>query len=407
VRVLYVWDADYPWDVRTEKICLTLAQHSHHVVIAARNREGKPRREALPEGIVERLPAFRVPGGGFLSFPAFFNPVWLRHLSRLGVRHRIDIVIVRDLPLAPAALLASRGRWPVVLDMAENYPAMIADIWTDGRAGPLDVLVRNPRIVAAVERFTVRHAAHILTVVEESKERVERLGVPAHRVSVVSNTPPISRVAPLAPRMSGEPLRIVYLGLIEKHRGVEELLLAARELAAAGVEFALDMVGDGKDYGYMRRRAADLRLTAPRVVFHGRLPHGNAIAILRRAHVGVVPHHARESWNTTIPNKLFDYMAAGLAVVSSDAAPAARIIRETGAGLLFDSGDATDLAQKLRQLRDLSVWDRYRRSGQEAVLSRYNWESETRVLLEVVSGTAGGMMRRDWHRHSLEFRDRV
>jgi glycosyltransferase involved in cell wall biosynthesis len=388
MRVLYVWDADYPWDVRTEKICLTLTQQGHHVVIAARNREGKPRREALPEGLVERLPAFRVPGGDWLSFPAFFNPVWLRHLSRMGVRHRIDIVIVRDLPLAPAALLASRGRWPVVLDMAENYPAMIADIWTDGRARPLDVLVRNPRIVAAVERFTVRHAAHILTVVEESKERVERLGVPAHRISVVSNTPPISRVAPLVPRTSSEPLRIVYLGLIEKHRGVEELLLAAQELAAAGVEYALDMVGDGKDYAYMRRRAADLGLTAPRVVFHGRLPHHEAIAILRSAQVGVVPHHARESWNTTIPNKLFDYMAAGLAVVSSDAAPAARIIRQTGAGLLFASGDATDLAEKLTEMQDLAAWDRYRRLGQQAVLLRHNWESASSVLLEIISQLA-------------------
>ena len=54
----------------------------------------------------------------------------------------------------------------------------------------------------------------------------------------------------------------------------------------------------------------------------------------RTMDVGLVPHHADEAWNTTIPNKLFDYMAAGLPVISSDARPCARILRSTGAGLI-------------------------------------------------------------------------
>jgi glycosyltransferase involved in cell wall biosynthesis len=388
VRVLYVWDADYPWDVRTEKVCLALTQAGHSVVIAARNKQGRPRSEVLPEGLVERLPAFRMPGGSWLSFPAFLNPIWLRHVRRVGLRHRVDVVIVRDLPLAPAAVLASRGTWPVVMDMAENYPAMMADIWTDGQAKPLDAVVRNPRIVAAVERRTLPHLDHIITVVEESSQRVVRLGVPEDRVSVVSNTPSVNTVVALSPRVPGSPMRIVYLGLMEEHRGVGEVLEAASQLATAGVDFALDMVGDGRDYAQFRRRAEELGLTAPRIVFHGRLPHRDAIGVLRRGHVGVVPHHARESWNTTIPNKLFDYMAAGLAVVSSDAAPAARIVNKTGAGLLFKSGDAKDLAEKLRQLLNEEAWDRCRRSGQKAVLSQYNWEADTRVLLDVVSRVA-------------------
>jgi glycosyltransferase involved in cell wall biosynthesis len=271
------------------------------------------------------------------------------------------------------------------MDMAENYPAMMADIWTDGRAKALDGLVRNPRIVAAVERRTLPHLDHIITVVEESSQRVVRLGVPEDRVSVVSNTPSVNSVVALSSRLPGEPLRIVYLGLIEKHRGVEELLAAMTELVTAAVEFVLEMVGDGRDYARLRQRAADLGLTAPRVVFHGRLPHADAIAVLRRGHVGIVPHHARESWNTTIPNKLFDYMAAGLAVVSSDAVPAARVIKETGAGLVFRSGDSRDLAEQLTRLLDIRTWERCRRMGREAVLSRYNWESDTRVLLDVVS----------------------
>lgn len=384
VHILYVWDAEYPWDVRTEKICLALSRHGHEVVITGRNTEGSPRRERLPEGTVERLPSLGGRSWRMLSFPAFFNPLWVAHLRRLVRTHAIDLVMVRDLPLAPTALHAAGGRVPVILDMAENYPAMIADIWADGRPRLLDAVVRNPSIVAAVERYTLRRVTHTLTVVEESSDRLVGQGVPKSRTSVVSNTPSTDRILPLKPRTVGEPLRIVYLGLMERHRGIADLLLAAQTLAAARIKFRLDLVGDGRDYEHFMAYAADLGLTTEVLLFHGRLAHAEAIAVVGRAHVGIVPHHATPAWNSTISNKLFDYMAAGLAVVSSDAAPSARVTLETGAGVVYPSGDGKRLAEAIRRFQDLEFWEQSRRAGQEAIRSRYNWEHETRTLLAVV-----------------------
>lgn len=392
MRVLYVWDSEYPWDVRAEKICQTLVNHGHAVVLTARNRRRQPRTETLPEGVVLRLPAFPKPMASWLSFPVFLNPFWLDLLRRAIARHQIEIVIARDLPLAPAAIWASRGRCPVIVDMAENYPAMIADIWNDGQARLLDFLVRNPRLVSLVEGKVLRRVAHVLTVVEESRSRVTRLGVDEHHVSVVSNTPPIDRIRPLVPRASAEPLRVVYLGLMEKHRGVGTLIEAAKRLGAAGVQFRMDLVGGGRDYAHFRERAGELGLEERQVMFHGRLPHESAIRIVESAHVGVVPHLATESWNTSIPNKLFDYMAAGLAVVSSDAKPAARIVRETRAGMVFRSGDAGDLAEKLGVMVALESWNEYRRRGQKAIRDRYNWDADSQELLAVLSRILD-----DWH----------
>jgi hypothetical protein len=89
------------------------------------------------------------------------------------------VIIVRDLPLAPTALWVGRGFGvPVVLDMAENYAAMIQDIWRTGRAGRWDFLVRNPKAIAAVERYVAPRVDHVITVVEESSTRVAALGVP-------------------------------------------------------------------------------------------------------------------------------------------------------------------------------------------------------------------------------------
>jgi glycogen(starch) synthase len=268
--------------------------------------------------------------------------------------------------------------------MAENYAEMMRDIFTDGRAGVLDSLVRNPAVVAATERYVVRRVHHILTVVEESSERVERLGVPASRLSVVSNTPPSSRVGPPRPRHDG-PMRLVYLGLMERHRGILNTIDAVALLKRDGVPFHLDMVGDGRDFEEMRRHAASLGLGPAEVTIHGRLPHKDAIAVVGTADVGLVPHVARESWNTTIANKLFDYMAAGLAVITSDAVPSARVVRATGAGLVFRSADGADLAEQMRLCVDPGRRAQFGNAGQHAVRSRYNWEADTRTLLDTVA----------------------
>lgn len=379
MRVLYVWDAEYPWDVRTEKVCRALLDGGHQVVITARNLQGKARTEQLAEGLVERLPA----GPRWASFPAFFHPRWIGHLKAMVRRHAIDLLMVRDLPLAPTALMAAGGR-PVVLDMAENYAEMMRDIFTDGRAGLLDHLVRNPTMVAAIEKFVVRRVDHILTVVEESSARVERLGVAAERLSVVSNTPPKSRVGPPRTSQAG-PMRLIYLGLMERHRGILTTLDAVAILKRDGVPFHLDMVGDGRDYEEMRHHAATLGLGPADVTIHGRLPHKEAIAVVEKADVGLVPHVARESWNTTIANKLFDYMAAGLAVITSDAIPSARVVRATGAGFVFRSADGPDLAARMKECIDTGVRARLGAAGQAAVRTRYNWEADTRVLLDVVA----------------------
>lgn len=384
MRILYVWDADYPWDVRTEKVCLALVHSGHEVVIAARNLSGAPQQSAMSEGLVERLPLLPWWARRPLTFPAFFNPLWIWHLVRLRRKHRIDLVMARDLPLAPTALLAAGHDRPVILDMAENYPAMISDIWRDGRTKPFDWLVRNPRLVRAVERYVLRRVSHTITVVEESRERVIALGVPADRVSIVSNTPSRLRITKGPARRPGAALRIVYLGLMERHRGIGDLIDAARQLQASGVEFSLDLIGDGRDLDSFRAQAGVAGGRAGPIAFHGRLPHARALRILEGAHVGVVPHHATEAWSTTISNKLFDYMAAGLAVVTSDAAPSARVVKTTGAGLIFRSGDAHDLAAKLEALQDISLWERCRAAGKTAIRHSHNWEADSRRLLDVI-----------------------
>ena len=396
MRIVYVWDADYPWDVRTEKVCLALADAGHEVHIAARNRQWRPLRERLPEGEVHRMPPWRWAGrrlDGALSFPAFLSPRWIAHLDRVVREARPDVVIARDLPLCPTAIRAARKAGAaVVFDMAENYPERLRDIRAIGRQRGWDFLVRNPAAAEAVERWCLPRVDRVLAVVEESAGRVVRMGVPAARVAVVSNTPPAARARetpPREPRGAGEPLGLVYLGLMEVPRGLADLLRAVALLRGRGVEVRLRLIGRGRDLPVLQALAGELGLEPPWVEFAGWVPgHADALARVAAADVAVMPHHATEAWNTTISNKTFDFMAAGLPVVSSDAAPAARILRETGAGVVVPSRDPAALAAAIERLRDPALREALGRAGQRAVLSTYNWEADAAELLRVVESAA-------------------
>ena len=384
-RIVYVWDADYPWDIRTQKICAALSGRGHDVHIVARNREWRAPVERLPEGTVHRLTPWRAAGralDGALSFPAFFNPRWVRRVASVVDETAADVVIVRDLPLCPTALhVGRRSRTPVILDMAENYAAMIQETWDAGRQKPWDVLVRNPRLVAAIEKWCLARVDATLVVVEESADRLRTLGVPSSRLAVVSNTPPAERARGAQPdRGRGGPLRVVYLGLMEIPRGVGDLIDATAILKQTGTPVEVTIIGGGRDEALLRERARAAGLEAPVIHFTGRLPNAEALRKVAEADVGVVPHHADEAWNTTIPNKLFDYMAAGLAVVSSDALPPKRILEETGAGVTYRSQDSESLAAALRALDDPDARVRMGKAGRDAVASGYNWERDTERL---------------------------
>ncbi|MEO8194751.1 MAG: glycosyltransferase family 4 protein [Gemmatimonadales bacterium] len=397
MRICKIWDGDYPWDVRVEKIAGSLTDAGHEVHLVARNRARRPVRERLAEAEVHRLKPWRLLGARLdrgTMFPAFFNPRWVSAVIGTARRSRAELLLVRDLPLAPTAVWAGRRLGiPVVLDMAENYPAMMRGLWETGVQRRTDVLVRNPKLTASVERWVLARADHVLVVVDESSDRLRALGVEASRITVVCNTPKLSRLNETGPKVhkEGSTLELIYLGLLEAPRGLNVLIDAVAQAREAGTCVRLTLLGDGRDRDSIEKRARALGLDETVVRFCGRVPYADAVRLLQRADVGVVPHVANESWNTTIPNKLFDYMAAGLAVLTSSAKPAARIVRETGAGVVFEHTKSSDCAAALGILARAEFRALCGANGRRAVESRFHWERDAERMVGAVNRIGAGL----------------
>jgi glycosyltransferase involved in cell wall biosynthesis len=384
-----IWDADYPWDVRVEKMCQSLRQ-KHEVHLVCRNTKGRRTYEEADGIHIHRLPFLHL-GSAWLNkvlgFPAFFNPLWIITVWRVVRRYRADLILVRDLPLALAALLV--GRWqgiPVVMDMAENYPAMLQDRLNFGPVMMLSSFIRNPAIARVVERVTLRLMDHTIVVVEESLDRLIETGVPRNQLSVVGNTPRVDRWQVSRSLKSARDqygLELVYLGNLDSSRGVDVAIRAVDYLSKIGCSVRMTVIGDGPWIQRLRNLVTILN-AGDRILIAGRLPFAEVEAIMTRAHIGIIPHYVTDAWNSTIPNKLFDYMSMGKAVIVSNARPAERIVREENCGLVFSDRDPKSLADAIVQLSDAGVREALGKRGREAVIGRYNWSVDEEELFQAI-----------------------
>ncbi len=392
MRILKIWDADYPWDIRVEKVATSLAASGHAVHLVCRNQFRRVRREWNGSFTVHRLPALpRVlgPVHTFWNFPYPLNPTWIHAIARVVRETAADLILVRDILLVvPAVMLGRARRIPVVLDMAENYPAMLRDRLRYTPTGWLDRLVRHPLSARIIEHLAIRLVDHIIVVVEESRKRMLKAGVPTDRLTVVCNTPPLDRWQPReepeSTRNPNDRTKLVYLGNLDGSRGIEVAIRAVRYLKETGNAASLTVIGDGPCREPLRALAAEIDV-ADQVTLTGRLPFSEVQSHMTQAHVGLIPHYATEAWNTTIPNKLFDCMLLGLPVIVSDAKPTARIVSSEGCGKVFHDRDDHDLARCIMSLNDPIVRQQMGRNGQAAVRRRYNWSCDSRVLIDILN----------------------
>lgn len=172
---------------------------------------------------------------------------------------------------------------------------------------------------------------------------------------------------------------LLYQGSIQENRGIEPAIDAISLLPDA----VLVVVG----YGYHRSTLeADVRKRGltDRVKFFGPIPNDELLAWTAAADIGLCNIvNSSLSYYTSLPNKLFEYIIAGIAVIGSDSPEIGRIVTEEGVGEVADPVDPEDLARAARTI--LSDLDRYR-AATKAASQKYNWAIEEQNLLQVYAG---------------------
>ena len=243
--------------------------------------------------------------------------------------------------------------------------------------------MKNPSLVERFEQRLIREADAVIVVIEEMRDRLIALGAEPERLSIVSNTPDLGDW-PKAPSWFGRsgPLRVIFVGLINPMRGVGTVI-EALGLMGSDREVLFDVVGNGYNLDDLKSQALRGGV-ADRVVFHGWVDHDRLPDILAGADLGIIPHQVSEHTNTTIPNKIFDYMAASLPVIVSNALPLKRIIQDHHCGFSFQGGNARNLADVLSELPERSILEGMGENGRQAVEKHYHWSVDYDRLIRVI-----------------------
>ncbi|WP_437992633.1 glycosyltransferase family 4 protein [Sorangium sp. So ce145] len=267
----------------------------------------------------------------------------LAALHRLLARRRPDVVhlcttlfwaTARD---GPAVELCRRAGVPAVLHLRLS-PQIIA--WHRALPWPARQAVR-----AVLGRATA-----VITLSEELRCYVQAL-VPGGRVLRIANPVDTDVFHPAAaPRSPGQPLRVLFAGLVTPQKGVLELARAV--LAVGGLTLALAGPRDaGGAAGPSRRldeALAELERQG-RLSLLGEVPEDAMPAVYRDADVFCLPSHGEG-----LPNALLEAMASGLPCVVTPVGAVTEVIQGEGGrvALLVAPRDEDALRGALRSLRD-------------------------------------------------------
>jgi glycosyltransferase involved in cell wall biosynthesis len=250
------------------------------------------------------------------------------------------------------------------------------------------------RVWRAVERRLIRRADRVVTVCESiADELVARYGV--DEPLVLLNCPPLTGLAEggssLRERLGlddvTEPI-VLYQGGFAPNRGLPELVRAAGLLD----EGILVLMGWGSLEGELRQLTARLGLER-RVRFAAPVPRSALVECAAGADVGVIPYEPVGLNNTySTPNKLFDFMAAGLPIVASDLPELARFVGSLGIGVTFPRVTPELISAAIESvLADDEAARQMGANGRKASRT-FCWEVESAKLVAMYSGlgTNGG-----------------
>ena len=398
MQIGLVWDSEYPWDVRVEKITHSFINAGHEVHLICRNRTAQVRYE-FAEGLhIHRLPYAGKQIDNITSFPFFGNPVWLTSIQKVVKACRIEALIVRDIPMALAGICIGRLRQiPCYVDMAEPYPEMLAGYQVLQRKSVrktiLNWAVRNPWLAQSVEHLACKLASHVFPVSVDLQKNLIRKLVPSEKISVVHNTPLLSDFpAPMYDISESDPrydrnvqLTVAYIGDLTEARGLPLVIEGMSRVKQLLLPIKMIIIGGGRYESRIRQLIQDWNLS-DHIHCTGWVSHREAYARMSKADVGLIPHLQTAHNHLTVPNKIFDYMAGHLPVLSARLESLEEILEKTGSGLVFHEYTVESFVETLLQLRDPVVRFKLGQKGRIAFRSQYHWEQDFSTMHGIVTG---------------------
>jgi len=370
-RIAVLVSNDLTFDQRVRKTCATLQRSGWEPVLIGRKMN---RADAVSIDRPYRTERLWLQ---FRTGPLFYLSLQLglrRALARLHKEDGVKAVWANDLDtLGPAVEASRRYGWAVAYDSHEWFTE------AEGLKGqPLKKAVWR-----SWERRCFRGITRMLTVNDAIAEAYASLGP---MVEVVPNVPERLDPAQPMPRAElgwpeGATMLLMQGAFMDRDRGALDAVRAMVHLP----ELHLALIGAGPEHAEAGPLAERIGV-AHRVHVHERMPYDQLRRCTAAADVGLsLDRPTVDNFRFSLPNKLFDFLHAGLPVVCSDLPVAGRFVRENATGEVVSPAEgeeaiAREIAEAVRRvLSSPPAADHL-----AEVAERHHWDAHAETLLRAI-----------------------
>jgi glycosyltransferase involved in cell wall biosynthesis len=358
--------------VHVEEMVAALRGLGHEVLVVgpgfyAQARFGGESR--LVPWIRARLPAAL----GELAELAYNLPAWWR-LHTAFRRFQPDLIYERyNLYYLAGTWVARRHGARLFLEV--NAP-LVAERTRFGQ-------LRLQRLAARLERYVWRSADKVLAVTGVLQQAIAAAGVPLEQIVVMPNGIDPAQFAdtPARPVTSG-PVVLGFVGFVRDWHGLDSVI-AAMAADPDGPDLRLVVVGDGPARAGLEHQAASLGV-ADRVTFTGLQPRDAIPSLVAGFDIALQPLVV----SYASPLKIFEYMAAGRAIVAPDQPNIREVLADGATAVLFDPRQDGAMWQAIRRLaHDAALRQRLGNAARAEITRRdYTWRGNAARVIGWAKG---------------------
>jgi len=180
-------------------------------------------------------------------------------------------------------------------------------------------------------------------------------------------------------------INLVYIGSVSYHRGITNLILAVKDLL--NLDIKLDIIGPAESSDYFKEIK---KFENEKIKVWGRVPKSNIPDILKTAHIGFVTLLPLKRYLTSLPLKLFEYMAAGVPIIASNFELWRDIVESADCGVVVDPTDVEQIKTAILYFyNNRSEIVKKGQNGQKAFIEMYNWTKEEEKLFDLYKRLLG------------------
>lgn len=385
-----VLDDAFPPDPRVENEVSCLQQAGYQVYLLVLGKKTCVNHD-VPLGLLVDYVEFPSWVRKKASALAYTLPVYHRilspHIAHFIKERKINVLHVHDMRIARAAFQANQKyRLPVVLDLHENRPEIMKHYAHVNRF-PGKLLISTKKW-AQFEQESCLAATKTIVVTEEARSAYCAKAIPPEKLHVVSNTiddrfleRSIQVPAP------DEKVRFIYVGDTSERRGLLDVVHAVGTLPfELRNKLELKVLGQSSFQSQLFNAVRELGLNDC-IQLVGWKDYEGIHEALKESNIGICPLHKNEHHDTTYANKLFQYMAYGLALLVSDCEAQANLVRDKGCGLVHQASSVSSIAESLMWFIDHR--DDIHRQGKVAftcVREEYTLSKVGQSLVELYDG---------------------